>query len=86
MEHSEAMEPVTIEYNKKLKQKRELQIREILSRKKIVRFSFDGYYKDIKEWTLNDVGDLCAFRWSEGVKSPYICWESPCYSIQEIEE
>lgn len=65
---------------------KEKMIKDILYRRKIVRFTntSNGITKDVNEWNANSYGDLTAFRHT-GV-SPYICWAASQYSISELDE
>lgn len=63
------------------------RIIDILSRGKIVRFTnpLSGATKDVKEWNIDDHGDLEAFRY-EHCMVPYVAWDSGMYDVTEVDE
>lgn len=63
------------------------QIKEILGRGKIVRFTniFTGLTKDVNSWNPDEDGDLAAFR-SSGGKTKHVCPTASQYVISEIDQ
>lgn len=74
---------------KQVYEDRMAQIKAILSRGNIVRFTMEGtdITKDVKEWNAGPAGgeheDLKAFRF-ENAQTPFVAWHNPAYLISEI--
>lgn len=84
----ESVTPFDVGYDVIVAKRREAQIKEILGRGKIVRFTMQGtdLTKDVNEWNADsdEHGDLKAFRFS-GAFTPYICWCQEAYLISELD-
>lgn len=64
------------------------KVKAILARGHIARFhnrQYDGEaWKDVNDPTVDAQGDMKAFRKSENMHTLFVAWDSPNYSLEEI--
>ncbi len=69
---------------KKFRDERETQIREILDRGNVAKFTnpFNGVEKYVDKWEPDEDNDLLA-AFSSG-EVAYVCWDSHRYDVSEV--
>ena len=82
------MNPPTIQTRtlpKKKAKEREDLVKDILRRGNVAAFTHDmtGAIKYVNTWNPDPDGELFAYR-RRGGTTPYICWESPHYTVSEV--